>query len=109
MRSPRWVRWIGMAVLIAMPGACAYCVEKALPPQCIEHTDFCARYFSENNLTSAEARCKLAIDSGRNGKVKPIPAVARKYDPYRPMRFRRSMKDLPFASPVSPACPDSRA
>ncbi|MBI3179545.1 MAG: tetratricopeptide repeat protein, partial [Deltaproteobacteria bacterium] len=60
---PRYVlRGLGVAILLAMPVACGRCIENVVPPQCLEHETFCGQYLGQNNLTSAEARCKLALE-----------------------------------------------
>jgi Tfp pilus assembly protein PilF len=58
----RPVRILGAAVLLVVPGACAFCIENVTPPQAIEHTAFAAEYFAQGKLTEAEARCRLAIE-----------------------------------------------
>src|SRR5689334_8689045 len=58
----RPIRVVGVLTLAAMPAACGFCVENIIPPQAEENATFCARYISENKLTEAEARCKIAIE-----------------------------------------------
>ncbi len=58
----RPVRVVGTVALLAMPMACAYCVENTIHPSAQENTAFCSQYLSENKLNEAEARAKLALE-----------------------------------------------
>jgi tetratricopeptide (TPR) repeat protein len=58
----RPIRVVGTIALLAMPAACAFCVEHVVPPQAVENTTFCVQYVTEGKLDEAESRAKLAIE-----------------------------------------------
>jgi tetratricopeptide (TPR) repeat protein len=58
----RPVRIAGTAALLAMPSACAFCIDNVIPDAAREQAAFCAQYISENKIDEAEARAKLAIE-----------------------------------------------
>lgn len=67
MPSYKWFKWflrpvrmVGVLVVMAMPSACAFCIETKVHPAAIEHNQYCAQYYQQGKLVEAESRCKLA-------------------------------------------------